>query len=131
MHAPAARHVGQPRLVRCSSEIGLALGSLPFNTYLGEALWTIDGLDAGGYGRLIHPFTLLTAAARADLRRVARQCAGQTIADWRGKQASAVFARNPLAMPSVVKLLKQISPGQRDPKVPIGAPAHRRLISSR
>jgi pimeloyl-ACP methyl ester carboxylesterase len=96
-----------------------ALGQPPFSTYLGAALWTIDGLDAAGYRRHLHLATLLTAAARADLSRVAHQCAPQTIADWRGKPERAVFARNPLSLPSVVKLLQQISPGQHDPKVPI------------
>lgn len=96
-----------------------ALSSPPFSAYLGEALWTIDGLEAAGYQRLLHPSMLLTPAARTDLAKVARQCAAQTIADWRGKPESAVFARNPLSVPSVVKLLKQISPGQRDPRVPI------------
>jgi hypothetical protein len=30
-----------------------------------------------------------------------------------------VFVRHPLAVPSVVRLLEQISPGRRDPEVPI------------
>jgi dienelactone hydrolase len=96
-----------------------AVARSPFRAYLGEVLWTVDGLDAAGYRRQLHLATLLTPAARADLRRVADQCAAQTIADWRGKPYSAVFARDPLSLPSVVKLLQQISPGQRDPRVPI------------
>jgi dienelactone hydrolase len=96
-----------------------ALGQPPFSAYLGAALWTIDGLDAAGYRRRLHLATLLTAAARADLPRVTHQCAPQTIADWRGKPERAVFARDPLSVPSVVQLLQQISPGQRDPSVPI------------
>ena len=96
-----------------------ALARQPFSADLGEALWAIDGLNAAGYKRRLHLPTLLTRAARADLPKVARQCAAQTIADWRGKPASAVFARDPLSVPSVAALLKQISPGQRDPKVPV------------
>lgn len=96
-----------------------ALGRRPFSAYLGEVLWTIDGLDAAGYRRVIQPAALLTPAARADLPAVAHQCAAQTIADWRGKPQSAMFARDPLRQPSLVKLLTRISPGQRNPKVPI------------
>lgn len=96
-----------------------AFGEPPFSAYLVAALWTVDGLDAAGYRHRLQPSTLLTPAARADLPRVARQCAAETIADWRGKPESAVFAHDPLSVPSVVKLLRQISPGQRDPKVPI------------
>ena len=96
-----------------------ALARPPFRAYLGEALWTVDGLAAAGYRRQLHLPTSLTPAARIDLRKVAHQCASQTIADWRGKPYGAVFARNPLSIPSVVRLLRRISPGQRDPKVPI------------
>ena len=99
--------------------IAKAFGKPPFSAYLGSALWTVDGLNAAGYGHRLQLSTLLTPAARAALAKVAHQCAAQTIADWRGKPESAVFARNPLSVPSVVKLLRLISPGQRDPKVPI------------
>ena len=98
--------------------IAKAFGRPPFSAFLGSALWTVDGLSAAGYGPALRISTLLTAAARADLARVNRQCVAQTIADWRGKTESAVFARDPLSVPSVVKLLRRISPGQRDPKVP-------------
>jgi pimeloyl-ACP methyl ester carboxylesterase len=89
----------------------------PFSGYLGEALWAVEGLRAA-YARsdLVR---LLTRAARADLPRVAHECAGQTIARWRGKAFTAVFARDPFSVPSFVKLLDQISPGHSNPKVPI------------
>ena len=96
-----------------------ALRRPPFSSYLGEALWAVDGLEAAGYTRLLQPNILLTKAARADLPKVAHQCAAQTIADWRGRPHNAVFARDPLSLPSVVKLLHEISPGQRNPHVPI------------
>jgi hypothetical protein len=96
-----------------------ALAKPPFSAFLGEALWTVEGLEAAGYRHQLQPSILLTPAARADLANVADQCAPQTIADWRGKPESAVFARNPVSIPSVVRLLKQISPGQRNPHVPI------------
>lgn len=107
--APAAQFITQIK----------ALGSAPYRAYLGEVLWAVDGLDAAGYRRLLRPATLLTNAARAALARVAHQCAAQTIADWRGKPQSAMFAHDPLSIPSVRRLLNEISPGQRNPRVPI------------
>ena len=95
-----------------------ALGERPFSNYLGEALWAVDGLEAG-YGHRLGLSSLLTSAARADLARVANECAAQTIARWRGKSLKAVFARTPLSVPSFVTLLDQISPGRSNPKVPI------------
>jgi hypothetical protein len=90
----------------------------PFSGYLGEALWAVEGLRAG-YGPRPALYALLTRAARADLPRVAHECAPPTIARWRGKSFRAVFARDPLSVSWFVKLLNQISPGHRDPKVPI------------
>lgn len=107
--APAAEFITQIK----------ALRRPPFSRYLGEALWAIDGLEAAGYQRLLQPGILVTKHARADLAKVAHQCASQTIADWRGKPRSAVFARDPLSVPSVVRLFTEISPGQRNPHVPI------------
>jgi pimeloyl-ACP methyl ester carboxylesterase len=95
-----------------------ALRKAPFSSYLGEALWAVDGLEAA-YGRRVPVSRLLTPAARADLPRVANECANQTIAHWQGKSADALFARDPLSVPSFVKLLHEISPGALDPKVPI------------
>jgi alpha-beta hydrolase superfamily lysophospholipase len=94
-----------------------ALHTPPFSDFLGEALWAIDGLRAV-YGARVDT-GVLTAPARADLSQVANECAEQTIARWRGRPASAVFARDPLSMSSFVKLLDEISPGASDPKVPI------------
>jgi pimeloyl-ACP methyl ester carboxylesterase len=44
-----------------------ALGKPPFSDYLGEALWVVDGLQAG-YGARAHLSSLLTITARADLQ---------------------------------------------------------------
>ncbi len=91
----------------------------PFSDYLGSALWAIEGLRAA-YGT--QPLDLnrgLTPAARAYLPRVDHECAAQTIARWRGKPFGAVFARDPLSAPSIVKLLDENSPGGSDPHVPI------------
>lgn len=95
-----------------------ALRRLPFRRYLGAALWAIDGLKAG-YPSRIDLSTLLTAKARRDLHKVARECATRTIARWRGQTVSAVFRHNPLSVPSLVKLLNDVSPGATDPKMPI------------
>jgi pimeloyl-ACP methyl ester carboxylesterase len=95
-----------------------ALGKRPFSDYLGEALWALDGLKAG-YGSRLDLNGLLTTRARADLPRVAHECAEQTIARWRGQPLKAVFARDPLSVPAFVSLLDQISPGHGNPKVPI------------
>ena len=93
------------------------LGKAPFNQYLGEALWAVDGLDAG-YPAL-NLARLLTHAARANLAQVPKECATETIARWRGRAVSAVFARDPLSIPSLVKVLDENSPGATDPQVPI------------
>ena len=69
------------------------LGKAPFNQYLGETLWAVDGLDAG-YPAL-NLATLLTRAARANLAHVRTECATQTLARWRGRPLSAVFAQRP------------------------------------
>jgi pimeloyl-ACP methyl ester carboxylesterase len=94
-----------------------ALARAPFNDYLGEVLWAIDGLRAG-YGRRLD-LSLLTPVARADLARVAKECEAQTISRWRGRPLRAVFARDPLSAPWLVRLFGEISPGGRDPHVPI------------
>jgi pimeloyl-ACP methyl ester carboxylesterase len=93
------------------------LGKAPFNQYLGEALWAVDGLDAG-YPAL-NLARLLTHAARANLAQVSKECASETIARWRGRPVSAVFARDPLSNHSLVKVLDENSPGATDPQVPI------------
>ncbi len=93
------------------------LGKAPFNQYLGEALWAVDGLDAG-YPAL-DLARLLTHAARVNLVQVSKECASETIARWRGKPVSAVFARDPLSIHSLVKVLDENSPGATDPQVPI------------
>jgi acetyl esterase/lipase len=93
------------------------LGKAPFDQYLGEALWAVDGLDAG-YPAL-NLARLLTHAARANLALVPKECASETIARWRGRPVSAVFARDPLSIPSLVKALDENSPGTTDPQVPI------------
>jgi alpha-beta hydrolase superfamily lysophospholipase len=93
------------------------LGRAPFNQYLGEALWAVDGLDAG-YPTL-DLASRLTRAARADLARVVKECAAETIARWRGRPVSAAFAQSPLSIPAAVKVLNQNSPGATDPHVPI------------
>ena len=93
------------------------LGKAPFNQYLGETLWAIDGLDAG-YPAL-NLARLLTRAARGNLAHVQTECATQTIARWRGRPLSAVFARDPLSTPSLVKVLDENSPGATDPQMPI------------
>jgi hypothetical protein len=48
--APAARF----------TTIATAYARRPFSAYLGAALWTIDGLEAAGYTRLLHPSILMT-----------------------------------------------------------------------
>ena len=93
------------------------LGKAPFNQYLGEALWAVDGLDAG-YPAL-NLARLLTRAARLDLARVPKECATETIASWRGRPLSSVFAQDPLSTPSLAKVLDQNSPGATDPQMPI------------
>ena len=93
------------------------LGKAPFNQYLGEALWAVDGLDAG-YPAL-NLARLLTHPARANLARVPQECAAETVAPWRGRPLSAVFAQNPLSIPSLVKVLNENSPGATDPHMPI------------
>ena len=95
-----------------------ALRRRPFSDYLGEVLWTADGLQAA-YGARLDLSRVLTAAARADLPRVANECAAQTIARWRGRSLHAVFARDPLSVPSLVRVLEGNSPGGSDPNVPI------------
>jgi acetyl esterase/lipase len=104
-----------------AAEFATILSSLrkaPFSAYLGEALWAIDGLKTA-YGARIELSKLLTPAARSDLAHVAKQCAGQTLAHWRGRSLDAVFARNPLSVPSLVKILEENSPGGSDPHMPI------------
>ena len=93
------------------------LGKAPFNQYLGEALWAVDGLDAG-YPAL-NLARLLKDAARADLAQVPKECATETIARWRGRPVGAVFARDPLSIHSLVKVLDENSPGATDPHMPI------------
>jgi pimeloyl-ACP methyl ester carboxylesterase len=94
-----------------------AFGRRPFSDYLGATLWVIDGFRAAYGARLdLRP---LTKAARADLARVANECGEETIARWRGRSVRAVFARDPLAVPSIVELLDENSPGGSDPHVPI------------
>lgn len=90
----------------------------PFSAYLGEALWAIDGLKAA-YGPQLDLAGLLTPTARADLRQVAKECEQQTIARWRGRSLDTVFARDPLSVPAVLRLLRENSPGGSDPRVPI------------
>jgi alpha-beta hydrolase superfamily lysophospholipase len=89
----------------------------PFSDYLGATLWVIDGFKAAYGARL--DLSPLTKAARVDLARVANDCEGETIARWRGRLVRAVFARDPLSVPSIVKLLGENSPGGSDPHVPI------------
>jgi alpha-beta hydrolase superfamily lysophospholipase len=95
------------------------LGQRPFSDYLGSVLWALDGLRAAGYGPRLQLARGLTAQARADLARVGKECAQETIARWRGRPVHALFARDPLSVPSVVKVLKEISPGGSDPQMPI------------
>jgi acetyl esterase/lipase len=94
-----------------------SLGKAPFNQYLGEALWAVDGLDAG-YPAL-NLASRLTRAARANLAQVRTECTTETIARWRGRPVSAVFARDPLSIHALVKVLDENSPGATDPHVPI------------
>lgn len=94
-----------------------SLGKAPFNQYLGEALWAVDGLDAGY--PMLNLASRLTRAARADLTHVRNECAAATISRWRGRPVSAVFAQSPLSIPSVVRVLSENSPGAADPHVPI------------
>jgi pimeloyl-ACP methyl ester carboxylesterase len=95
-----------------------AFGRAPFSSYLGEALWAADGLQAayGARADLVH---VLTDQARANLPRVEQECADQTLARWKGRPESAVFARNPLTVRPFVSLLNEISPGRIDPNMPI------------
>ncbi|HJQ51289.1 MAG TPA: alpha/beta fold hydrolase [Gaiellaceae bacterium] len=95
-----------------------ALSKAPFSQFLGEALWALDGLRAA-YGKQLPLEGLLTSAARTDLARVAHECATQTIARWRRRPARTMFARNPLSVPALVRILDQNSPGAIDPQVPI------------
>jgi len=121
-------HVYAPRLdlrgvvaLAPAGDLATIVSSLrkpPFSNYLGEALWAVDGLRAA-YGARIDLSRLLTPAARADLGQVAKECEQQTVAHWRGRSFDAVFARDPLSMPSVVRLLEENSPGGSDPHVPV------------
>jgi pimeloyl-ACP methyl ester carboxylesterase len=95
----------------------LERGKSPFSDYLGSVLWAIDGFRAG-YGARFD-LASLTPAARAGLAHVAKECERETIARWRGRPARAIFARDPLSVPSVVKILDENSPGGTDPHVPI------------
>jgi alpha-beta hydrolase superfamily lysophospholipase len=95
-----------------------ALGKPPFDQVLGEALWALDGLRTA-YGRRLPLDRLLTPQARADLPRVAHECAAQTIARWRGRPERAMFARDPLSVPALSRILAENSPGATDPHVPI------------
>jgi alpha-beta hydrolase superfamily lysophospholipase len=95
-----------------------ALNKAPFDQVLGEALWAVDGLRAA-YGRQLPLDRLLTPEARADLPRVAHECAAQTIARWRGRPERTMFARDPLSVPALVRILDENSPGATDPHVPI------------
>jgi alpha-beta hydrolase superfamily lysophospholipase len=107
--APAAQFTTTLRL----------LGERPFSDYLGSVLWALDGLRAAGYGARLQLARGLTREARADLARVGKECAEETIARWRGRSVHALFARDPLSIPSVGKVLEEISPGASDPQVPI------------
>lgn len=95
-----------------------SLGKPPFNAYLGEVLWAIDGLRAA-YGARLDVSAFLTPSARADLSRVAQECEQQTIARWRGRPLRAVFARDPLSDRRLVEILEANSPGGSDPHAPI------------
>jgi pimeloyl-ACP methyl ester carboxylesterase len=95
----------------------LERGKSPFVDYLGSVLWAIDGFRAS-YGARFD-LASLTPAARAGLAHVAKECEQETIARWRGRPARAIFARDPLSVPSVVKILDENSPGGTDPHVPI------------
>jgi alpha-beta hydrolase superfamily lysophospholipase len=95
-----------------------SLTERPYKDYLGEVLWAIDGLKAA-YGRRLDFSAILTKAARSDLPRVAHQCGAQTVRDWYGKSLSAVFTRNPLSVPWLVRVLSQNSPGHHSPRLPM------------
>jgi hypothetical protein len=95
-----------------------AAGSPPFDAFMGNLLIATDGLHAG-YGQSFDPRTFLTPAAVADLARVSNECVDATIRRWRGHPIRDLFARNPLAVPALARIIQQNSPGSTNPGVPI------------
>ena len=61
----------------------------------------------------------LTPKAFADITRIKNECVDATVSRWSGEPPAAVFARDPVSIPAVKRILDENSPGEVDPRVPI------------
>lgn len=99
-------------------------GELPT---LVEALQHSPGIGAAFVGALglaqsyptLNMAHLLTATALADVTTTQHECIDATVRQWAGQPPTALFTRDPTAISSVLRILKENSPGNADPSTPL------------
>jgi dienelactone hydrolase len=101
-----------------AAELPTVADALPASPYRGLLLLAASGLHAS-YGAKFDPAQFLTAAANADLTKVAGECVDATVGRYQTAPADSILSKNPNDVAAIHRILQENSPGATAPTVPI------------